>query len=551
MADFRFEAGAHVMCNLGPDGWKLGRIIALHYREAHWPPGMVAPYQVMLEADHTLIYVPEDDAGYCREATLEDLRISRRMDALAALPNDAQSHNDAVVAGAHVGGELRCSDRPAQPGDAYRHGQCQCCHRCPRDWSYVELYSEHYRCAARNRLAVTRVSVDLGTLRVGQSIQHQVVEGSAPKDGYAQAPTLVRLPPGLEFSDDGILSGKVAFDPHRESTYTVEFVAVSAADWRDPAIGLVRLEVRFVVDGNAPPSGFDRPAFEREQQQARKRAERILDNLCNAWIRWERGELSNRGTCDQMYAELRHLRDLLEIHPRLDGGKWWARLGGFHMNVHKLLENALFECELYLGYALTFGDAEVRRMAEQNLDGCYQKRLLEAARFMWNDGLRQMMEGQWEAAAETLRQAAGKKDGWGWAVNYGDIWLSEASARIVQGVAREAHDPEDRDADAPDWLSRAERLLEKTASRADESGVFGREGHPWLSEVRQALIAYRALQSRGADVTEWLDTFKVRTVYWCAQVLSGTPPFPPKLKPRLADAQTLMRRLPHNRGVRA
>ena len=38
------------------------------------------------------------------------------------------------------------------------------------------------------------------------------------------------------------------------------------------------------------------------------------------------------------------------------------------MNIHKLLENALFECELYLGYALTFGDSEVRRMAEQNLE---------------------------------------------------------------------------------------------------------------------------------------------------------------------------------------
>ena len=63
------------------------------------------------------------------------------------------------------------------------------------------------------------------------------------------------------------------------------------------------------------------------------------------------------------------------------------------MNVHRLLENALFECELYLGHALTFGDAEVRRMAEQNLEGCYQKRLLEAARFMWTDGCKLMRRG--------------------------------------------------------------------------------------------------------------------------------------------------------------
>lgn len=88
MPDLRFELGAAVMCNMGASGWQLGRIIALHYREDHWPAGRSAPYQVMLEADHALIYVPEDDARYCREATREDARIARRMDALAALPQD-------------------------------------------------------------------------------------------------------------------------------------------------------------------------------------------------------------------------------------------------------------------------------------------------------------------------------------------------------------------------------------------------------------------------------------------------------------------------------
>ena len=65
-----------------------------------------------------------------------------------------------------------------------------------------------------------------------------------------------------------------------------------------------------------------------------------------------------------MLSELRRLRQLLERHPRLDGGLWWAHLGGFFMNVHKLLENTLFECELYLGHALLSGDKEVRRLAE-------------------------------------------------------------------------------------------------------------------------------------------------------------------------------------------
>lgn len=86
MRSFRFEVGALVLCNMGPSGWRLGRIIALDYREEHWPAERTAPYQVLLEADRTLIYVPEDDARHCREATREDLRIARRMDALAELP---------------------------------------------------------------------------------------------------------------------------------------------------------------------------------------------------------------------------------------------------------------------------------------------------------------------------------------------------------------------------------------------------------------------------------------------------------------------------------
>ena len=87
MSRLRFEVGTSVMCNLGPDGWKLGRIIALDYREDHWP--MVdAPYEVLLNDNHTLIYVPEDNSRYCREATNEDLKIAHRMDALDVLPSE-------------------------------------------------------------------------------------------------------------------------------------------------------------------------------------------------------------------------------------------------------------------------------------------------------------------------------------------------------------------------------------------------------------------------------------------------------------------------------
>ena len=88
MSRLRFEVGTSVMCNLGPDGWKLGRIIALDYREDHWPIGKDAPYEVLLNDNHTLIYVPEDNSRYCREATNEDLKIAHRMDALDVLPSE-------------------------------------------------------------------------------------------------------------------------------------------------------------------------------------------------------------------------------------------------------------------------------------------------------------------------------------------------------------------------------------------------------------------------------------------------------------------------------
>lgn len=537
MSDLRFAVGDTVLCNLGPRGWKLGRIIALHYREPDWPADTVAPYQVALEEDHALIYVPEDDARYCRTPTREDMRIARRMDALAALPEGTEPEPEPGT-----GAQLGCGGDPVTVGSPrYRGGRCHCCDCCPRSWSCAELYSEHYRCAARNGLPVTRHRVDLGTVRVGGSLRHPGGADLPSRAGFMQCPTLVRLPPGVRFSDDGSLAGEVRFDPHRDPSYGVDFVAVSTADWDDPAVGIVRLEIVFVVEGNEPPEGFDSGAFALEQRRASAQAERIVHGIIGAWERWERGELGHRDTCETIGADLRRLRELLERHPRLDGGRWWGHLGGFHMNVHKLLENALFECELYLGHALTFGDLEVRSRAEQNLKGCYQKRLLEAARFLWMDGLEQMTRGEWAAAAETLRRAAAKKDGWGWAVNYGDIWISEAAARLVHGTRLAASD-----GDGAAWVAEAARLLERSVARTDQSGDFGPEGHPWAAEIGAALASYRRLEN-SAGAAEWLEAFELRTVYWCAQVLGGAAPFPPRPRPRLEDAAALVRRLPgHN-----
>ena len=538
MSKFRFEVGSIVMCNLGPRGWKLGKVIALKYREPHWPADTFAPYQVSLEDGHLLIYVPEDDDRYCRETTKEDLRIARRMDALAALPHEVELDSP-TLEGVDLNSQLSDSEYASAPpySQSYRSGDCHCCDCNPRAWSNVDLYSEHYRCATRHNLKVTRYEFDLGVMRVGDSIKFSAGERCSIKDGFSQAPTLMRLPRGIRFSDDGTLSGEVQFDPYRGPSYQVNFVAVSTANWSDDQIGLVRLEISCLVEGNEPPSDFELERFVQDQELARLSAHRILGDLSNAWEMWEREERSHRDTIEKMGADLDRLRALLEQFPRLDSGRWWVYLGGFHMNIHKLLENALFECELYLGHALSFEDAEVRRMAEQNLEGCYQKRLLEAARFMWVEGIELMRRGEWAAAAEKMRLAAAKKEGWGWAVNYGDIWISESVARLIYGAGLDAEE------EAEEWIAEAERLLERGMERSGESGVFTARGHPWGSEIRSALVEYQNVRGHHAAFNKWLTELKLRTDYWCAQVLGGAEPFPPQVRARRGDASTLVHRL--------
>ena len=123
-----------------------------------------------------------------------------------------------------------------------------------------------------------------------------------------------------------------------------------------------------------------------------------------------------------------------------------------------------------------------------------------------------------------------------------DIWISDAAARLIYGAECFAEGSALAD-DGQTWINEAFELLEKGALRAKDSGAFGPDGHPWATEVADAFISYRDLLRHDADVTEWLDNFKARTLYWCAQVLAGAPPFPPKPRPRREDAQALLARL--------
>jgi hypothetical protein len=104
--------------------------------------------------------------------------------------------------------------------------------------------------------------------------------------------------------------------------------------------------------------------------------------------------------------------------------------------------------------------------AEKNLEGCYAKRQLEAAKFIWMEGMEALVKGiavlAVEMKAETevgsdgtmlvemdneklarsellfvraehlFERASKKKSGWGWGVNNGEIYLGLASSILLQ-----------------------------------------------------------------------------------------------------------------------
>jgi hypothetical protein len=251
-----------------------------------------------------------------------------------------------------------------------------------------------------------------------------------------------------------------------------------------------------------------------------------------------------------MLARLSELRGVLLRRPRLEGGRWWAALGGLHMNVHKLLENVLFECELYLGRALVSSSDAARRWAEDNLDGCYAKRTLEAAKFMWRDAMKRMLDGDdaaWAEGQAMCARAAEKKEGWGWGVNNGDIWAAGGAAALVRATRLWASTPPSMrarlvGAEVGALASEARTLLERARERSPT--------HPWTLESLRRLDALDAARGGPAkagapvDAGALAEEARDGTFGWMSRILGATKP-----RSRIADAEKLRKEMPGAAGA--
>ena len=159
----------------------------------------------------------------------------------------------------------------------------------------------------------TDSGLDVDALKsVGDVVNLLAANYTPSNEGFMQCPTMMRLPPGIKFSDEGTLNGVVLFDPYRTEKYTVKFVAISTVDWQDEDIGIVRLEISFEVEGNMPTIDFDMDKFNHEQQKARDKAKSSIRLLSDIWIQYEYNELDIRTTCNHMLKELQELRKHLQ-----------------------------------------------------------------------------------------------------------------------------------------------------------------------------------------------------------------------------------------------
>jgi len=413
------------------------------------------------------------------------------------------------------GSALSCSE-PCS-GFGYRDGRAAGCDRCPQCWTCAELFA--YSCSSRNGLDVRTIKIAREEkVSVGETIAWRNLVPTNLSKGWQQCASHPTLPHGLIFTDAGTMSGTVGMLPYHgdaDSTQVhLQFHAFNTVDWESGVIH--QLELTFKVHGNFP--SIHDPDQEQAAEQA---AHAAADNAFRAYTTWERGQLDHPQTVSRMKHHLAELRAVCEQNPELRGGWHWMVLGALHMNIHKLMENVLPECEVFLSQGLLFPDKEVQRMAGQNLEGCYAKRLLEAAKFLWMKGLSHILDEDWQHAASVLQRAAGMKDGWGWGINNGDIYIALSGVYLIQGI--DEWQVGGHDQVCGDLFAEVDTMLQKAKKRSP--------GHPWTAANTRALQTIRhslchqgnaSANSIAAQRRSVLDENKS----WCRQVLKHVQPAP-------------------------
>ena len=332
---------------------------------------------------------------------------------------------------------------PAKPGHGYRDGRCGGCECCPLRWSCLEMHSRGYRCAERSSVPVQQLMLPLapsGRWTVGDA-----VEASLSDLRWTSLPNChSHLPPGvhleLNASSDGtssalLLRGILGYDPTRPREYSWDLeIDGVVGDRSSEQYTVQRVRGTVTVSNVARERGEALVAEVKvlTNNDAKARAAGLAGFRAFEQYYNERS-LSHERSVRLMYSSQQELASVLDHTPAVSGGNYWNWAGGLYMNLHKLLEDVLVDgCEHHFEQGLLYGpDDEILR---SNLDGCFAKRLLESAKFMWLQALSHLADPKSSpeslAASRQLLQHAGSvKDGWAWGVNNGKSALIMRTAR--------------------------------------------------------------------------------------------------------------------------
>jgi hypothetical protein len=348
------------------------------------------------------------------------------------------------------------TSKTANPLLNYRLGLCEQCHCSALQWTCVELLSKHYKCTDRTHATFYNVSRHLGTHSIGNHFSWSVPSNLPTRHWLRNCVSHATLHnTGLTFRDDGILEGVISPLSEKEIWLTAFHTAISTSNG-ETITTVTRLNLHLYINTHVPTTVH---SFETVHPNVSRAADRAVAYYNS----WESGQQNHADAIKGMNQEFARMKSTLDVAPHDAFG--WAILGALHMNTHKLLENVLLEAEHYLGHALTFGGAAAD-FAEKNLEGCYAKRQLEAAKFIWMEGMEALVKGiavlAVEMKAETevgsdgtmlvemdneklarsellfvraehlFERASKKKSGWGWGVNNGEIYLGLASSILLQ-----------------------------------------------------------------------------------------------------------------------